>query len=453
MNNLQSTITAISTPPGTGGIAVIRISGPEAFNITQRIWKGKDILKMPHSSCAYGNITNGNSIIDEVIITKFCAPHSFTAEDTIEIACHGSTFIQSEILSLLCKNGATPAAPGEFTQRAFTNGRIDLAQAEGIADLIAAQSEAAHRLAISQTRGQYSKALDELRTQMINLGALLELELDFSEEDVEFADRTHLAELTQNLLNVTKSLADSYRTGNAIKNGIPVAIVGRPNAGKSTLLNALTGDDRAIVSDIPGTTRDTIEDTLTINGHVFRLIDTAGIRHTADSIEELGIRRSQQAIQKADIILWLTDPSQPLSPQLDQLNKITDNLLPHQTLIHILTKADKTVGTPTIPPHDLNINSHSPADILHIKQLLAEIAAKANGTENQLIITNTRHQQALLRAHSALERLDAGLHTGLSADFLAQDLREAATHLGAITGAITTPAILQTIFSAFCIGK
>ena len=408
---------------------------------------------MPHSSCAYGHIANEDSIIDEVIITKFCAPHSFTAEDTIEIACHGSSFIQSEILSLLCKNGATPAAPGEFTQRAFTNGRIDLAQAEGIADLIAAQSEAAHRLAISQTRGQYSKALDELRTQMINLGALLELELDFSEEDVEFADRTHLAELTQNLLNVTKSLADSYRTGNAIKNGIPVAIVGRPNAGKSTLLNALTGDDRAIVSDIPGTTRDTIEDTMTINGRVFRLIDTAGIRHTADSIEELGIRRSQQAIQKADIILWLTDPSQPLSPQLDQLNKITDNLHPHQTLIHILTKADKTVGTPTLPPHDLNINSHSPADILHIKQNLAEIAAKATATENQLIITNTRHQQALLSAHSALERLHAGLSTGLSADFLAQDLREAATHLGAITGAITTPAILQTIFSTFCIGK
>ena len=465
------TICAISTPAGRGGIAVIRISGPQAIQITEKIWKGRPLTDAPTHTAHFGRIIDPDDhsrIIDEAVATIFRGPRSFTGEDTVEISVHGSTYIQAEVIQLLTKTGARIAAPGEFTQRAFTNGRLDLAQAEAVADLIATSSRAAHNLAISQLSGRFSSHIEELRAQLINLAALLELELDFSEEDVSFADRNTLRQLALKIIDHLCSLSKSFSTGQAIINGTPVAIIGQPNAGKSSLLNALLHTDRAIVSDIPGTTRDTIEDTTEINGHLIRFIDTAGIRDTADPIETLGIRRAYKAAQQASIILLVIDPTEApystLGHTITQLtadspatiipllNK-TDQLTPDQTQHHLslITRALKTTDAPHTPV--LPISATQAQGIDNLCQQIHQHISSQLPPEESIIITNARHHQAITEAHTHLTDLITAIDTGLTPDLQAHHLRQAISTLATITGEITTPTLLQTIFSRFCICK
>lgn len=461
-HNFDYPIAAICTAHGNGAIAVIRISGKNAISIVQQAWKGRDLTKLKPNSIAVGNITDAqNNDIDQCVASIFHAPHSFTGEDTVEIACHGSHFIQQQLLHRFSELGVKPAANGEFSQRAFANGKIDLAQAEGIADLIAAESKAAHKLALSQTKGEFSKYIDNLRLQLIDLAAMLELELDFSEEDVTFADREQLRALCQKALDTVTNLADTYRSGQAFKNGIPTAIAGIPNAGKSTLLNALLGDDKAIVSDIPGTTRDTIEDTMQIDGMQFRIIDTAGLRTTSDTIEQLGIERTRKAITKADIILWLLDPTSDLKQQIREMHDTHNSLNSEAALIPVITKADLVEKIPT---EAIAICAPQKKGLETLKTKIATEARHRHNPDSELLVTNARHYQALRDAQEPLKRVldaltpaadtaDAIEATYISADFLAMDVREAIHHISLITGSITTGDLLQTIFSRFCIGK
>lgn len=459
INDTTDTIVAVATAPGTGGIAVIRLSGPRAFDIVGKIWKGHPIEQMKPRTAHLGNVTYADgSLLDEVVLTKFSTPASFTGEDTVEIACHGSRLIQKELVEALVRSGARAAGPGEFSQRAFLNGRLDLAQAEAIADLITASSRAAHRLAFSQMNGNYSRYLDSLRQRLIEFAALVELELDFSEEDVEFADRSSLQRLAQEILEKVCSLADSYTVGKVFKEGIPIAIAGVPNAGKSTLLNRILDEDKAIVSDIPGTTRDTIEDTLQIGGILFRFIDTAGLRDTDETIESIGIERARKAIGKAYAVIWLIDATTAIPPQLDELERARQSN-PEARYFIAINKAD-LLAPAQIEPLKAAVPAYT--DIIS--------AAVGEGTENliqhitatltekhdpsaEIIVTNARHCEALLNARQSLERVIQALDNGLSADLLAQDIRETIDHLSAITGAITTPHLLHHIFSTFCIGK
>lgn len=465
MYSNESTICAISTPHGTGGIAVIRISGPQAIAITSQCWKGAPIADMASHTAHLGNILFADGqMLDQVVLTIFRAPNTFTGEDVIEISCHGSMWIQQQIVNRLIECGCQAASAGEFTQRAFANHRIDLSQAEAIADVIAASSRAAHRIAINQMRGAFSNQLADLRTQLLDFVSLIELELDFSEEEVEFADRTQLLTLANHILDIITRLADSFATGNVIKNGLPVAIAGETNAGKSTLLNYLLHDDRALVSNIHGTTRDVIEDTITLGGTLFRFIDTAGIRHTHDTIEAMGIERTFKKINEAQLVLWLIDGTNP--PQ--HLAQLSTEILPHtagKQLIAVVNKDDclndeqrqaiTNALTQLLPPdaQHIFISAKQQTALTQLQNMLIEAAALPEADESQVIVTNARHYQALTRAQQALQRAIQGLTDGLSGDFVSQDIREAMHYLGEITGEITTHDILGNIFSRFCIGK
>ena len=457
----DDTIVAISTPHGVGGIAVIRVSGKDAVLFVSRCWHGKPIEEMKSHTAHFGRITDASGeVLDEVVLTVFKAPHSFTGEDVIEIACHGSLWIQQQIVNVLIDCGCRAASGGEFTRRAFANGKLDLSQAEAVADIIASSSRASHRVAMNQMRGVFSQRIGELRQQLLQFVSLIELELDFSEEDVTFADREKLLSLANQIHGVIKRLAESYATGNVIKNGLPVAIVGQTNAGKSTILNALLHDDKALVSDIQGTTRDVIEDTIVIGGITFRFIDTAGIRHSSDTIEAMGIERTFRKLDQAQIVLWVIDGTE--NPQ-DVAQFMADNIEPHchdKQLMAVINKADvasaDNIAAITKAIGQLKhvvISAKREADIAMLQQQVTEAAAIPQIDDNAVVVTNARHYEALVRADEALARSIAGLKSGLSGDLVSQDIRECLHYLGEITGEISNNEILGEIFSHFCIGK
>jgi tRNA modification GTPase len=412
----------------------------------------KQLNKVPSHRLLFGELHDNGEKIDEVIVSIFRAPHSFTGDDTVEISCHGSVYIQQKILQLLLSKGARMAAAGEFTQRAFLNGKMDLAQAEAVADLIAAESAAAHRVALQQLRGGFSEELRQLRKQLLDFVALIELELDFSEEDVEFADRTQLSALLQKLQNVIGRLLQSFALGNAIKNGVPVAIVGQTNVGKSTLLNTLLSEERAIVSDIHGTTRDSIEETIQLHGITFRFIDTAGLRHTAETIEQLGIARTLEKIRQASIVLLLVDATRP--DTFASIAEVRAQLSDAQTLIVAVNKIDcATCDVPCDPPAPVYISAKNKQGIAQLTEALINGINRAPLATDETIVTNLRHYEALQRTREALRRVEKSFAANTPADLIAQDIREALYHLGSITGEVTTDEILGIIFSRFCVGK
>jgi tRNA modification GTPase len=448
-----STIVAISTAPGAGGIAVVRISGPEAFSLGSTVFS-KTLDSKSERRVVFGRIlSESGEIIDEGLALVLCGPRSYTGEDTIEFNIHGSTYIQSEVVRLLVLAGCRLAGPGEFTQRAFLNGRLDLTQAEAVADLIASEHSGAHRLAISQLRGGFSREIGALRESLIGFAGLLELELDFSEEDVEFADRDRFNELLNDLLTRISSLAASFRAGNAIKSGVPIAILGAPNAGKSTLLNSLVGDDRAIVSDTPGTTRDIIEDTCVIGGTLFRFIDTAGLRPTEDSIETEGIRRAIEKAGSAHSVLYLLDPSEDTASSaslaIEELN------LPEEvSVIAVWNKCDLGGNHEPVESvsHTIEISASKGSGLTELKDLLKSSHGLEASTSS-LVVTNQRHFEALILAEKSLLAVQSGLNGDVPSDLVAIDVRESLQHLGSITGAVHADDILGHIFSHFCIGK
>ncbi len=461
MTTSDQTICAISTPPGVGGIAVIRVSGPDAIPIVGSIFHGAKPLDQFKSHTAHlGDIIDPDQpddLLDQAVVTLFLGPHSFTGEDTVEISVHGSPYIQSQLLSLLVRQGCRLAQPGEYTRRAFTNGRLDLARAEAVADIIAARSRAAHRLASSQMRGHFSDRLNTLRQSLLELSVLLELELDFSEEDVTFASREKLLDIAKDVTTQIDRLHRSFNAGNAIRRGIPVAIVGPTNAGKSSLLNALIGDDRAIVSDIHGTTRDTIEETITLGDFEFRFIDTAGIRHATDTIERQGIERSLRALDSADIIIQINDVTSPSDPTIaahvERAVQARPDFPPR--VIAVSNKIDLLDTTATPPSNTIPLSTLTRAGLDTLTQTLIDSARQMTDTctEGDIIVTNVRHAQALAAAATSGRRLIQSLTDLLPADLIAQDLRETIAHLAAITGDIPSSTILNTIFSRFCIGK
>ena len=463
----QDTICAIATAQG-GAIGSIRVSGPEAITITGRIFtpakSGKLLSEQKPYTLTFGRIYNGEEMIDEVLVSLFRAPHSYTGEDSTEITCHGSSYILQQVMQLLIKNGCRMAQPGEYTQRAFLNGKMDLSQAEAVADLIASSSAATHRLALSQMRGGFSEELTTLREKLLNFTSMIELELDFSEEDVEFADRSALRRLADEIEEVIARLANSFSVGNVIKNGVPVAIIGETNAGKSTLLNVLLNEDKAIVSDIHGTTRDVIEDTVNIGGITFRFIDTAGIRETSDTIESLGIERTFQKLDQAEIVLRMIDSADAIS----QLTLLSDKILPrceHKQLILVFNKVElinETQKNELVSQFSEHIGSEiesifiSAKQRLHTDELQQRLVAAAHlptVTQNDVIVTNVRHYEALTRALDAIHRVQEGLDANISGDFLSQDIRECIFHLSDIAGEVTNDMVLQNIFAHFCIGK
>lgn len=463
----QDTICAIATAQG-GAIGTIRVSGPEAIAMTSRIFTparaGKLLMEQKPYTLTFGHIYNGDEMIDEVLVSLFRAPHSYTGEDSTEITCHGSAYILQQVMQLLIRNGCRMAQPGEYTQRAFLNGKMDLSQAEAVADLIASSSAATHRLAMSQMRGGFSKELTDLREKLLNFTSMIELELDFSEEDVEFADRSALRQLADGIEQVISRLTDSFSVGNAIKNGVPVAIIGETNAGKSTLLNVLLNEEKAIVSDIHGTTRDVIEDTINIGGITFRFIDTAGIRETSDTIESLGIERTFQKLDQAEIVLWIIDSADAAS----QIKQLSGKILPRcegKQLILVFNKADligasQRDAIPSLlshfPKESFDLLFISAKQRLHtdeLQKVLIETAHLPTITQNDVIVTNVRHYEALTHARDAIQRVQNGLESNLSGDFLSQDIRECIFHLSDIAGEVTNDMVLQNIFYHFCIGK
>ena len=464
----QEAICALATPSGVGAIAVIRISGENTLSIVNQVFKGKDLTQVESHTVHFGTIREGNGIVDEVLVSVFKSPKSFTKEDTVEISCHGSDYIIRQILKLLIKHGARLARPGEFTQRAFLNGQFDLVQAEAVADLIAADSAASHRTALNQLRGGFSKKLASLREELIHFASMVELELDFGEEDVEFANREDLKTLILNLQSTILPLVESFDFGNALKEGVPVAIIGAPNVGKSTLLNALLNEEKAIVTAIAGTTRDVIEDVLYIDGIKFRVIDTAGIRETQDIVESIGIERSKLAMNQADIVLMLFDSEETL---LDVEN-LAEGLEDKKKVLWVRNKADLTsplapllVGegdlksSPTRrgvgdgqPRGEVTISAKTGTGIETLKKALTSSILAADSASDT-VITNLRHYEHLVKTQQALTDALNGLEMGITGDFLAQDIRLALHHLGEITGQIVNDDLLANIFSKFCIGK
>jgi tRNA modification GTPase len=450
MNN--DTIVAISTPHGVGGVAVVRLSGPQAKEMALR-HLSVDALEPRHSH--FARFSDGNTLLDEVLAVWFPAPHSYTGEDVVEISCHGSLYVQQAILQALMGAGARMADPGEFTMRAYLGGRLNLSQAEAVADLIEAVTPVQHRLAVSQLRGGYAEELKTLRQQLIDLTALLELELDFSQEDVEFANRSRLEQLVEDTSLKITSLRNTFHQGNALKHGIPTAIIGRPNAGKSSLLNALLADDRAIVSPIPGTTRDTVEETLTIDGITLRLIDTAGLHHTDNPLEKMGIRRTEAAAVQADIILFVHDATCPWNEAIEDLQELQDAGVDlnskHLWIVH--NKVDLLDGIPQWMESGIAVSSVKGTGLDRLRACMVEALAKERPLTDEPLLTNLRHYEALGLTNKALFEVMRGLKNGTPADLLAVDLRDALYHLGTITGEVTNDEVLSNIFSRFCIGK
>lgn len=464
------TIVALATPSGSGAIAVVRLSGPDAMTIGAHFFKsisGKSLAKQKSHTVHLGHIVEDTRVIDEVLVTIFKNPHSYTGEDVVEISCHGSLYIQQEIIQLFLRNGCRMANAGEYTLRAFLNGKLDLSQAEAVADLIASDSEASHKIAMQQMRGGFSNEIKLLRDELMNFASLIELELDFAEEDVEFANRDEFYKLINRIINVLKKLIDSFAVGNVIKNGIPVAIVGEPNVGKSTLLNALLNEERAIVSEIAGTTRDTIEDEIKIGGMAFRFIDTAGIRETEDVVESIGIKKTFEKIEQAQVVLYLVSSlqlavgSHAIQPLIVEIEKIK-NKFPQKQLIIILNKIDQISDidlaelTKAILPHASNLIPISAKSGYGVEQLTNSLLNLINTgalRNNETIVTNTRHYDALLKAFEEIQKVKYGLDSELSGDLLAIDIRQALFHFGEITGEITNDDLLGNIFANFCIGK
>lgn len=452
MYSINETIVALATPPGEGAIGIIRLSGEQAIAIADKLFKGKTLATQPSHTLHFGKITNGQQVIDEVVVSLYKAPKSYTGEDVVEISCHGSHYVLEQVISLCLQHGAHMARAGEFTQRAFLNGKMDLTQAEAVADLIASRSGAAHQAAMHNLRGGFSDDLKQMREELIKFSALIELELDFSEEDVEFADRQQLYQLLQQLTATTGQLLQSFRLGNAIRNGVSVAIIGKPNAGKSTLLNALLNEERAIVSDIAGTTRDTIEETLNINGVLFRLIDTAGIReHSTDVIENIGIQRSMDTMKKADIVVYLydvnTESQQDIQQQKDKLAQEGIKYL------LVANKADLPAAQPQHEAGTLYISAKNKDNIKALKQSLYDMTVSGEIRQEGTIITNARHYHALQEVANSLHDIQAGMDAHISGDLIALDIRRCLHYLGDITGEVTTEDKLDYIFSKFCIGK
>ena len=445
---MKETICAISTAYGTGGIAVIRVSGEQSISIVDTLFEGRTALSEAKAGTVhYGRIQRETEVLDEVLCSVFRAPHSFTGEDTVEIACHGSVYIQQTLIQWLIDAGCRAAEPGEFTRRAFLNGKMDLAQAEAVADLIAAQSKAEKDLALSQLKGSVSNELANLRERLLHFTSLIELELDFADhEELEFADRSELSKLADEIEQKLQALMDSFRTGNAIRNGVPVAIIGAPNVGKSTLLNALLGEQRAIVSDIQGTTRDTIEDTLILDGILFRLIDTAGLRETSDTIENMGIERSRKAAEKAQIVIHVVD-----NDGMSEAALLNDEMM-KGTVIRVRNKADLLEHSEVrIHESGLRISARN-GEIEPLKQELVRVARESMNT-SAVMLSNARHYAAVTRAHEAIVRVQQGMEAGLSGELLSMDLQDCLSALGEVTGQITNQEILSNIFSKFCIGK
>lgn len=440
----MSTIAAISTPAGKGALAVVRLSGPESRNIAERHTK-----PLEDHRAIYSLFRDGDEVTDEVIVTLYEAPRSYTGEQMVEIACHGSTYVQQKILQVLIADGARLAEAGEFTRRAFLNGRLDLSQAEAVVDLIDSTNAAASRLALSQLRGGYARKLKELREELVELTSLMELELDFSQEDVEFADRGKLHELAATIERESGRLTESFRLGNALKNGLPVAIVGKPNVGKSTLLNALLGDDRAIVSDIPGTTRDTVEDSTVIGGFQVRFVDTAGLRRSDDAIESQGIERSLRAAERAEVILYVVDAEEEESAVKQELAELAGKVpLEGRRVIVVRNKADK--GASSYSEGHL-VSAKRGDGLEELKRTIIESVAQQEIPD--VALTNLRHYEALTKLHGAIEHVIEGLDSGVSADLVVIDLRDALFHIGSITGEVTSDEVLSSIFTRFCIGK
>jgi tRNA modification GTPase len=464
--SLDSTICAPATP-GHGAIAVIRVSGPDAVGFTEAIFRpateGKELSKQEPNTIHFGTIRHGEELVDEVLVSLFRAPHSYTGEDSVEISCHGSPYIQQRILELLINQGAEPAKPGEFTQRAFLNGKMDLSQAEAVADLIAAESEGAHRVALQQLRGGFSQKLKSLREQLLQFISMIELELDFSEEDVEFADRAKLVSLVDQITALIRELVNSFQLGNVLKNGVPVAIIGRPNVGKSTLLNAILKEERAIVSEIEGTTRDSIEDTINLGGINFRFIDTAGIRETADTIENLGIRRTYQKIEQASIVLLLTEADDDHAIIQQSIDAVRPQLRDGKYLVVVLNKSDRVPEKQQKALQKqislrekeriIAISAEQGRNMDTLVALLLDLVNIGSIRHQDVVISNIRHYNALKSASESLSRVSEGLSSGLPTDLLAQDIREVLHYLGEITGEVTTDEVLANIFRNFCIGK
>ena len=465
----DDTIAAPATVPGTGAVTLLRVSGPKALRIVSDVVKceSKSIEETPAGRIRYGVVYNeSEEVVDEVLVSVFKAPHSYTGEDSAEITCHASSFVASEILRLLCTAGARMASPGEFTRRAFVNGKMDLAQAEAVADVISSSSSASLKVAINQLRGGFSSELKDIRSRLLEVASLLELELDFSEEDVEFADRPKLAALLDEATSHVNSLASSFRQGNAIKNGVPVAIVGAVNAGKSTLLNALLGEERAIVSDIPGTTRDTVEETLVLDGILFRFIDTAGLREASDTVEQIGVSRSYKKLSEASVVLAVLDVSASEEENEYSISDIVSKIDPSsQKLIVLFNKADildgninvsllnKSVSFTDNKVIKLYISAKTGFGLDTLRKALSATQKDLTLDSDQTIVTNLRHFQALSETGSALSRASASLSSGLTPDLIAEDLRSALYHLGTITGEVTPDEVLGEIFGRFCIGK
>ncbi|MBD0333130.1 MAG: tRNA uridine-5-carboxymethylaminomethyl(34) synthesis GTPase MnmE [Chitinophagaceae bacterium] len=457
LSGWDETIVALATPPGVAAIGVIRLSGSKSIDIVNKLFPSKDLKQQPSHTLHVGSLIFNEELIDEVVISVFKAPRSYTGEDVVEISCHGSPFIHQQVIKACVENGSRLAKPGEFTQRAFLNGKLDLTQAEAVADLIVSNTSASHKTALNNIRGKFSEALKDLREQLIRFSALIELELDFSQEDVEFADREQLKTLIDNAANQTQRLLQSFKLGNVIKNGVSVAITGRPNAGKSTLLNALLNEDRAIVSDIPGTTRDTIEEVINMDGILFRLIDTAGIRkHSKDVIESVGIEKTLQKMKQADIVVYLFDVNEMQPAELNTIEKE----LQHQqksfllagNKIDIMGEAEsreKFSAISGIVFISAKANLHTEV----LKERMVDIVLKDNVQAENVVVTNARHYHALMEVDKSLTDIKKGLENKLPGDLLALDIRRCLHYLGEITGEVSNEDLLDYVFSKFCIGK
>lgn len=459
----NDTIIALATPSGAGAIAVIRLSGSKAIAMVDASFKSistKKLVSQKTHTIHLGHVVEDSRVLDEVLVYVFKNPKSYTGEDVVEISCHGSSYIQQEIIQLFVRNGARIANPGEFTLRAFLNAKLDLSQAEAVADLIASDNKASHQIAMQQMRGGFSNEIKVLRDELLNFASLIELELDFSEEDVEFANRKQFEELLERIIKVLKHLIDSFSTGNVIKNGIPISIIGAPNVGKSTLLNALLNEDKAIVSDIAGTTRDAIEDEITIEGIKFRFIDTAGIRTTEDTIESIGIKKTFEKITQSQVVLYLLDSTKVTTETIQifnsEIRKIQEQY-PDKQLIVVANKMDEAdqeyIETSFVYPHTLFTSAKSGLGIDTLKAKLLEFVNTGALRNNDTIITNSRHYDSLLKALAEVQKVQQGMDANLSGDLLAIDIRQALYHFGEITGEITSDDLLGNIFANFCIGK